>query len=66
MINTNKKYRTQDGRQVRIYAVESDGDFPVHGAILKDGGWSAAAWPLNGEYLNKFGEPGPTSLVEDA
>lgn len=64
MISAKKKYRTQDGREVRIYAVESDGDFPVHGAILRDIGWTASAWPLNGEYLDKFGDPGPTSLVE--
>jgi hypothetical protein len=33
MIDINKKYRTRDGREVRIYATDGDGDPLTHGAI---------------------------------
>ena len=36
MIDPKKKYKTRDGRDVRIYAVDAGGDYPVHGAILSD------------------------------
>jgi hypothetical protein len=47
MIDMSKKYRTRDGREVRIYAVDAGGDYPVHGAVLKagtDGNWTARTW----------------------
>lgn len=49
MIGLGKKYRTRDGREVRIYAVDGGGDEAVHGATkYKDGTWWAYCW-------NKFG-----------
>jgi predicted DNA-binding protein with PD1-like motif len=32
-IDINKKYRTRDGHEVRIYATDGMGLYPVHGAI---------------------------------
>jgi hypothetical protein len=46
MIDMNKKYRTRDGREVRIYATDG-GNFPhwVHGAVNTDGcGWLSVTW----------------------
>jgi hypothetical protein len=48
MIDKNKTYRTRDGREVRIYAVDGDADLPVHGAILTKWGWQASTWTPNG------------------
>jgi hypothetical protein len=32
MISMDKQYRTRDGREVRIYAVDGGGKYPIHGA----------------------------------
>ena len=50
MIGLGKKYRTRDGREVRIYAVDGGGQHPVHGAIKSEGIWHVYAWRFNGEY----------------
>ena len=50
MIDINKKYRTRDGREVRIYATDGVGDQAVHGAILDDTEWLVYAWYKDGEY----------------
>ena len=44
-IEMGKQYRTRDGREVRIYAVDGLGGHRVHGAIYtpKDG-WEHRAW----------------------
>jgi hypothetical protein len=47
MIDINKKYRTRDGREVRIYALDG-GDLvefkTVHGAILSGENWVFSIW----------------------
>jgi hypothetical protein len=55
MIDLNKKYRTKDGREVRIYATDGGergaihGEIgTIHGAIKKENGWFFAIWPSNG------------------
>jgi len=48
MIDINKKYRTRDGREVRIYAVDGDEPRPVHGAIKSPTGWVVSHWPQDG------------------
>jgi hypothetical protein len=51
MIDISKQYRTRDGREVRIYAVDAGGDYPVHGATLGLGGtadWDKASWTQSG------------------
>jgi hypothetical protein len=51
MIELGKQYRTRDGREVRIYAVDGGGRFPVHGAVkLNDGTWRQEEWTLTGSY----------------
>lgn len=50
MIDPNKTYRTRDGREVRIYAVDGAGE-TVHGAILYDGrDWRQHCWTRSGRY----------------
>ena len=49
MIDINKKYRTREGREVRIYAVDGGGGCPVQGAIFsKELGWLLATWSMDG------------------
>ena len=48
MIDKDKKYTTRNGREVRIYATDCGGLYPVHGAILYDGLWVINSWPLDG------------------
>ncbi len=49
MIDPNKTYRTRDGREVRIYAVDGAEMLTVHGAIkLDDAGWELVAWRSDG------------------
>jgi hypothetical protein len=62
MISKDKKYRTKSGREVRIYAVDSGGKYPVHGAILEDGVWSHETWKKDGVYSENLDES--LSLVE--
>ena len=62
MISKDKQYRTVDGRQVRIYAVDSYNNcYPVHGAILEaDDSWHINHWEADGTC---FGYP-KNHLVE--
>lgn len=50
MIDINKKYRTRDGREVRIYATDGGGPYMVHGAIRLPNFWSPTNWDENGLY----------------
>ena len=35
---------TRRGNQVRIYANDGYGDYPIHGAIYEDGEWDLTGW----------------------
>lgn len=48
MIDPAKKYRTRDGREVRIYAVDGRKDEEVHGAFLRKGEWTPCSWNKRG------------------
>ena len=50
MIDISKKYRTRDGREVRIYALDGGGSHPVHGACKhpEAGGWVLSRWNEQG------------------
>jgi len=53
MISMDKKYRTRDGREVRIYAVDGGCEYPVHGAYKNDDGtWCPDSWNGDGRYLS--------------
>ena len=52
-IDKSKQYTTRDGREVRIYATDGGGHYPVHGAFkASDGGWIKEDWTSCGE-VNK-------------
>ena len=54
MIDLNKKYKTREGNEVKLYTIWPEQQKgPIHGAVKnpKDGGWYAAVWPLDGRYF---------------
>jgi|SanBayMetagenome_1026888.scaffolds.fasta_scaffold04503_6 hypothetical protein len=65
MIDPKKQYRTRDGREVRIYAVDGGGPFSVHGAIYKPclEEWETRQWPATGHYGSKKTQS-PCDLIE--
>lgn len=62
MIDIAKKYKTRDGRDVRIYAVDGDSEFPVHGAIQGPRDWWLIRWSADGRFSGHT--PNPSDLVE--
>jgi hypothetical protein len=48
-IDINKKYKTKNGFEVRIYATDGAEPHSVHGAYFKDGNWFANTWRANGK-----------------
>jgi hypothetical protein len=51
MISKDKEYQTRDGREVRIYATDGGGDYPVHGAYFNGAQWISGMWSKKGEYF---------------
>ena len=51
MIDLDKPLQTRDGRQVRIYATDGYGDYPLHGAFLREEGWHKESWTAEGKYV---------------
>ena len=63
MIDKSKTYRTRDGREVRIYATNGEGDQAIHGAVLTDGEWRIFAWYSDGVYSRSY-KNGRHDLIE--
>jgi hypothetical protein len=51
-IDINKKYKTRDGREVRIYATDGEKRQPVHGAVCDNGVWLASVWLSDGKVVS--------------
>jgi hypothetical protein len=53
MISKDKQYRTRDGREVRIYATDGHGTYPIHGASNDSKyGWVPHAWLPDGKHAS--------------
>ena len=68
MIDINKKYRTRDGREVRIYATDGGAGSPVMGAVFYttpngQWWWESARWTEDGRY-DYHGRQTNTDLIE--
>ena len=51
LVVMEKQYSTRDGKEVRLYAVNQGGLFPVHGAIRSTSGyWMVSGWTRDGRY----------------
>ena len=64
MISKDKTYRTRDGREVRIYATDGRGDYPVHGAIQTVTGWESHIWFKDGKSIFQDDKERPADLFE--
>ena len=62
MIDIHKNYRTRDGKEVRIYATDGAGNYPVHGAVKKSEGWEIKLWGSCGSVFRQ--SRSYTDLVE--
>lgn len=53
-ISKDKKYITQDGREVRIYSTDAGGNFPIHGAAKRvdDSVWITYSWDKIGRSIS--------------
>lgn len=49
-IELGKTYRTRDGREVRVYAVDGGDMWPVHGAVVTEDGQVLVKWSADGRY----------------
>lgn len=64
-ISMDKKYRTRDGREVRILAVDGFGKHPVHGVYLSEVGWVLYRWAANGSaYPPWYADGNTKDLIE--
>lgn len=50
-IEIGKFYKDRIGRKVRIYAIEENGDYPIHGAVFDNNTWISRGFVLNGKYF---------------
>lgn len=65
MIDKDKIYKTKEGHDVRIYATDGNGAYPVHGAVLVEGkGWLPEKWTNSGYYINNDPANNFRDLVE--
>lgn len=60
-IEMGKTYRTRDGREVRIYAVDGRGEWPVHGAVKNPDGECHTTWRPDGRWCS---DDTPSDLIE--
>jgi hypothetical protein len=62
--NPQRKLQARCGSEVRIYAADLDGEYPVAG-VFRDsfGDWSAEVWKADGSY-HKCGEENPRDIIE--
>lgn len=66
IVDKNKKYRTLNGCPARIYCTDAGGNFPVHGALLRnphatEAQWFLESWQISGQRDNM---PSSWDLVE--
>jgi hypothetical protein len=50
MISKDKQYKTKEGQEVRIYAIDGEGYWPIHGAIKTKEGWEQNCWKKDGGF----------------
>lgn len=50
MITMDKKYQTKSGSEVRLYAIDAGGEYPVHGAVKSGEEWISMTWDSTGNF----------------
>jgi hypothetical protein len=52
MISLDKKYKTRDGQEVKIYSVDGNCYGYIHGAVmLESGEWELRSWRKDGRFM---------------
>ncbi len=56
MLDLTKPVKTRDGREVRIYATDHGGEYPVAGAIRRKSTdqWRSGQWTADGTYIREL------------
>jgi hypothetical protein len=62
-IDVTKVKRTRGGHEVRIYATDGKGLYPIHGAYCNGDWWVMQTWTSDGKV--QCGPEGPYDLVEE-
>jgi hypothetical protein len=52
LVEVGKKYKTANGFDVRIYAVDGSNSDAIHGAYHDGGHWVSMSWDQEGKYTN--------------
>jgi len=63
-ISLTKKYKTDNGDTVRIYAVDGGGRRPIQGAVLWQDRWTLTDWHSDGRYRQSDPDGDDLDLVE--
>lgn len=65
-ISMEKQYRTRDGREVRIYAVDAEATWAVHGAVRLESthNWHLSCWTPEGLHRQVCDGPSDLDLIE--
>lgn len=50
-VEMGKEYRTREGREVRLYALDGGGTYPVQGAVRDGTGWIQQSWAESGVWM---------------
>lgn len=73
MFKPGETYRTRDGREARVYAVDGSDPYCIHGALLEKSGWRPTGWTTAGRYFAWDEEsdcdllpPAPLTSVDEA
>jgi hypothetical protein len=66
LVSTDKKYRTIEGKEVRIYSTDNGGNYPVHGAWRDEihNEWFIREWTAEGNQCITPRDTDPYNLVE--
>jgi hypothetical protein len=59
----DKEYKTREGLEVRVYATDGAGPYPVQGAIKRSDGWVCATWLSDG-HVRRLGKEDRDDLIE--
>jgi hypothetical protein len=66
VIKVGNQYKTRSGCDVRIYAVDGEGFFPIHGAYyVEGGGWRPMSWTSEGRHAYDAGESKLDLVVDE-
>lgn len=64
MIRMDGKYRTMEGEEARVYAIDGSPPYSVHGARKSTIGWRYTGWTEDGRYQHDRENSCPEDLIE--